>query len=120
MSTRRRKRHQRKVKEQLESKEYQSMMGQIIDLPLEEFKAELIKQQVNVGTMNNLILNLEAIYFDLRQRKDAVLNLVFKGLKTKEDSDVKKSLDGIYAEMTKIELKVTYLKETVQKLIDVG
>ena len=94
-------------------------MGKIIDLPLDEFKAELIKQKVNIGTMNNLILNLESIYYDLRKRKDAVLDLVFKGLRSREDPDIQKSLDGIYAEMTKIEQKVVYLKELVGKLVDV-
>lgn len=102
-----------------EVKDYQSTMGKIIDLPLDEFKAELIKQKVNIGTMNNLILNLESIYYDLRRRKDAVLDLVYKGMRKKEDQEVQKSLDGIYAEMTKIEQKVTYLKETVKKLVNV-
>jgi len=110
----------KKHKKDLEEvKQYQTTMGQIIDLPLEEFKAELIKQKVNIGTMNNLILNLEAIYFDLRQRKEAVLDLVFKGLRDKEDPEVKKSLDGLYAEMTKVEQKVVYLKEVTKELINV-
>lgn len=112
-------RRQKKRKDTSDVQEYQSIMGKIIDLPLEEFKAELIKQKVNIGTMNNLILNLESIYYDLRRRKDAVLDLVFKGLKSKEDLDVQKSLDGIYAEMTKIEQKVTYLKETIERLVNV-
>lgn len=109
----------KQTKDLEEVKQYQTTMGQIIDLPLEEFKAELIKQKVNIGTMNNLILNLEAIYFDLRQRKEAVLDLVFKGLRDKEDPEVKKSLDGLYAEMTKVEQKVVYLKEVTKELINV-
>jgi hypothetical protein len=108
-----------KKKDTSDVQQYQSMMGKIIDLPLDEFKAELIKQKVNIGTMNNLILNLESIYYDLRKRKDAVLDLVFKGLRNREDPDIQKSLDGIYAEMTKIEQKVVYLKELVGKLVDV-
>lgn len=108
-----------KKKDTSDVQQYQSMMGKIIDLPLDEFKAELIKQKVNIGTMNNLILNLESIYYDLRKRKDAVLDLVFKGLRSREDPDIQKSLDGIYAEMTKIEQKVVYLKELVGKLVDV-
>lgn len=119
MNKRQRKKHQKKSV-QREYQEYQFLMGNIIDLPLEEFKAELIKQKVNVGLINNLILNLESIYFELRTRKDAILNLVFKGLKSKEDPEIKKSLDGLYAEMTKIELKVSYLKETVKNLVNVG
>lgn len=101
-------------------KESQSMIGAIIDLPLEKFKEELVRQRVNIGTINNLILNLEAVYFDLRSRKDGVMNLVFTNVKDKNDPEVKKSLDGLYAEMTKIEQKVTYLKELRNKLVDVG
>ena len=109
----RRKKIRRKEKEQ------PSMIGRIIDLPLEDFKAELALQKVNIGTMNNLILNLEAMYYELRTRKDGILNLVFNNVKSKEDPEIKKALDGLYAEMTKIEIKVTYLKERVKELIDV-
>ena len=78
-----------------------SMIGKIIDLPLEDFERELVEQKVNIGTINNLILNLESIYFELKVRKDAILDLVFKGVNSKEDPEVKKSLDGLYAEMIK-------------------
>ena len=96
-----------------------SMIGKIIDLPLEDFERELVEQKVNIGTINNLILNLESIYFELRVRKDAILDLVFKGIKSKEDPEVKKSLDGLYAEMIKVEQKITYLKQRSKDLINV-
>ena len=93
------------------------MIGRIVDLPLEDFKQELIKQEVNVGTMNNLILNLEGAYNELRMRKEGVLTLVFEN---KLDKDTAQEvLNGLYAEMTKIELKITYLKERVKELVDV-
>lgn len=95
------------------------MLGKIIDLSLEDFEKELKEQKVNIGTMNNLILNLESAYFELRVRKDAVLDLVFKGGKSKDDPEIKKSLDGLYAEMTKVEQKITYLKQRVKELINV-
>lgn len=95
------------------------MLGKIIDLSLEDFEKELKEQKVNIGTMNNLILNLEGAYFELRTRKDGVLDLVFKGGKSKDDPEIKKALDGLYAEMTKIEQKITYLKQRVKELIDV-
>ena len=63
VSGRKERRKRRREKQQ----EQPSMIGKIIDLPLEEFKAELAIQKVNVGPMNNLLLNLESIYFDLRQ-----------------------------------------------------
>lgn len=100
-------------------KEEKSMIGKIIDLSLEDFEEELKVQEVNIGTMNNLILNLEGIYYDLRMRKDSVLNLVFKGGKSKDDPEIKKALDGLYAEMTKIEQKITYLKQRVKELVNV-
>lgn len=97
----------------------QSMIGRIVDLPLEDFEKELIRQKVNIGTINNLILNLEGIYYELRMRKESVLNLVFKGGKSKDDPEIKKALDGLYAEMIKVEQKITYLKQRSKELIDV-
>ena len=95
-----------------------SMIGKIVDMSLEDFKEELVKQKVNVGTMNNLILNLEAIYFDLRQRKDTLIKSVFDGRLSKEDTD--SAIKGLYAEMTKLEQKIVYLKSKVKELSNVG
>lgn len=106
----------RKRKHQEESK---TMIGRIVDLSLEDFEIELIRQKVNIGTINNLILHLEGIYFELKMRKDGVLNLIFKGDKTKDDPEVKKALDGLYAEMIKVEQKITYLKQRRDELIEV-
>jgi len=97
--------------------EQKSMIGKMIDMPIEDFKKELIEvQKVNVGTVHNLILNLEMWYADLRQRKDGVLDLVFKKEKTREE--VQKAIEGLYAEMTKIEEKVVWLKEYEKTLSD--
>lgn len=116
---RRRKQREERKKQKSQQPEA-TMIGKIIDLPLEDFKAELVRQRVNIGTMNNLILNLEGAYNELRMRKDGVLDLVFKGGKSKDDPEIKKTLDGLYAEMTKVEQKITYLKERVKELVDVG
>lgn len=96
----------------------QSMLGAIIDMPQEQFEEELVKQKTNIGTVNNLILTLTSVYNDFKQRKDAVLELVFNGTRDKEDPEIKKSLEGLYAEMTKLELKITHLKERQKALID--
>ena len=96
-----------------------SMIGKIIDLSLEDFEKELIEQKVNIGTINNLILNLEGAYYELKMRKEGILNLVFKGIKTKDDPEIKKSLDGLYAEMIKVEQKITYLKQRSKDLVNV-
>lgn len=97
--------------------EPRSMIGNIIDLSLEDFEKELVRQKVNIGTINNLILNLEGAYFELRTRKDAILKANFEGTIEKEQAQI--ALNGLYAEMIKIEQKVTYLKQRVKELIDV-
>lgn len=96
-----------------------SMIGRIIDMPLEQFQKELIDQKVNIGVMSNIILNLEATYFQLRTRKDGVLDLVYKGIKKNDDPEIQKAMNGLYAEMTKVEQKITYLKQRRAELVDV-
>lgn len=108
------KKHKKKKK----FEKSETMIGKIVDLPLADFERELVLQKVNIGTVNNLILNLEGAYFELKTRKDAVLNLVFKGAKSKDDPEVKKSLDGLYAEMIKVEQKITYLKQRSKTLLE--
>lgn len=110
--TGRRKKKQKKVVPQ------QTMIGKIIDLPMKEFEEELIKQRVNIGTMKNLILNLESVYFELRNRKDAILKMNFETTISK--AEAKDALNGLYAEMIKVEEKITYLKRKVTELVDVG
>lgn len=94
-----------------------TMIGKIVDLPLEDFEKELVRQKVNIGTINNLILNLEGAYYELRTRKDAILKMTFEGTVEKDKSqDV---LNGLYAEMIKVEQKITYLKQRSKELINV-
>ena len=95
----------------------QTAIGLIIDLPLKEFEEELIKQKINIGTIHNLILNLEAIYFELRMRKDAILKMSFEGTVEKDKATV--AVNGLYAEMIKTEQKITYLKQRRDELISV-
>lgn len=102
----------RRKKKQIEK----SVLGRIVDMSLEDFEKELVKQKVNIGVINNLIMLLSATYHDLVQRKDGVLDLVFKGEKKKEE--VQPIVEGLYAEMTKLEQKITLLKEKSKKLLD--
>lgn len=95
----------------------QSMIGKIVDLSLEDFEKELIEQKVNIGTINNLILNLEAVYYDMRARKDIIIKSCFEGSIDKDTAQ--KSVNGLYAEMIKVEQKITYLKQRSKELIDV-
>lgn len=98
----------------------QSMIGAIIDMPMEEFKEELVKQKTNVGTMKNLILYFNSIYADLKTRKDGIMNLVIKEGHSKDEPEIKNALNGLYVEMVKIEEKTLYLNQRVKELIDVG
>lgn len=98
----------------------QSMIGAIIDMPLEEFKEELVKHKTNVGTMRNLIVYFNSIYADLKTRKDGIMNLVIKEGHSKDEPEIKDALNGLYAEMVKIEEKTVYLNQRVKELIDVG
>lgn len=96
--------------------EEKSLLGQIIDLPVEEFKKQIVEQKVSVGVIQNIILNLSFAYNECFMRKENILQQVFKGCLNKEDEQVKTVLEGLYAEMTKIELKVTFLKERTEEL----
>ena len=107
---RQRRKKQKKVVEQ-------TMIGKIIDLPMEEFKEELVKQRVNIGTMKNLILNLESIYFELRNRKEAIIKAYLENRLS--SSEAEDAVNGIYAEMIKIEEKITFLKIKVTELVNV-
>ena len=109
----------RRKKQKTEFKVH-SMIGAIIDMPLEEFKEELVKQKTNVGTMRNLIMYFNSIYADLKTRKDGIMNLVIKEGHSKDEPEIKNELNGLYAEMVKIEEKTVYLNQRVKELIDVG
>lgn len=95
----------------------ETMLGRIIDLPMKDFEEELVKQKINIGTMNNLILNLESAYNELRVRKDAILDAKLRG--SVEIVKAETAVRGIYAEMIKIEQKVVFLKNKVKDLVDV-
>lgn len=94
-----------------------SMVGNIIDLSLEDFEKELIEQKVNIGTINNLILVLGGAYNELRIRKDAVIRANFEG--TIEKEKAQEAIKGLYAEMIKVEQKIVYLKQRNMELINV-
>lgn len=108
----------RKRRNRTPKKKEVSELGKMIDMPLDNFKASLTMQKVPIGVINQYILLFEATYAELRGRKDAVLDLVFKGEKTKDE--VKPVVDGLYAEMTKLEQKIVYMKERVKELLNLG
>lgn len=95
-----------------------SMIGKIIDLPLADFERELLEQKVNIGTINNLILNLEGAYLEMKIRKDALIKANFEN--TIDKCKAQDAINGLYAEMIKVEQKITFLRQRSSELVDVG
>ena len=99
-------------------KESVSALGRVIDQPMKDFKKYLKEEHVNVGTMNSIILYLNSAYADLRQRKDTLMkSFENPEISKKEKRDIEKAVRSIYAELIKIEEKVVYLQEKVEKLV---
>lgn len=98
----------------------QSAVGVLIDMPIEDFKTQIVEQKVNVGTLNSLVVYFSSLYSELRGRKDAVMSLVFEKGRSKDDPEIVNTLNGIYSEMVKIEEKVVFMKQRVNELIDLG
>ena len=94
-----------------------SALGKLIDLPLDQFQSEIEQEQVNVGQCHTLILNLEAMYAELRGRKDLLVERSVSA-DDKEKREIEKAVESVYAELFKIEQKVTYLKEREKTLLD--
>lgn len=106
----------RKKKKQKQAEPQHTMIGRIVDMPLEDFKEELVKQKVSIGVISNLKLNLVCTYNDLMVRKDAILKSIVEGTQSKDDPVVMSAINGLYAEMTKIEQKVLYLNDRIAEL----
>lgn len=102
----------RKKKQQ----EFKSTIGCIVDMSLEEFEAELVRQEANVGVMNNLKLNLSGVYNELVVRKDHIIQRVISG-EIEKTPEIEKTLNGLYAEMIKVEQKAVYLTQKVNELL---
>lgn len=109
---RRKKRNKKKQKHQ----EVSTMIGSIIDLPIEEFKEELKKQKVNIGVANNLRLHLIGEYEKCKIMVQDLQNSILSGSLKEDDPEVQKSYVGLYVQMQKIEDKVNAIVEYVQHL----
>ena len=92
-----------------------SDIGKLVDMPIEEFRREIVDQKVNVGTINTLILNLEGAYHQLIVAKDSLI--ASDSRCTEAGINV---VEGLYAEMTKIELKVVFLKKLKKEYLEAG
>lgn len=90
----------------------------LVDMPFEKFKSEVERQKVSLGLTNGLVLYLSSLYADLRNRKDAVIDMCFRSGMSKES--VSPALKGLYAEMFKLEEKIVFLKDRSKELIEKG
>lgn len=94
-------------------------IGQLVDLSMSDFKKYLKENNVNIGVMNTLIMSLNGAYYELKQRKEALMTMYISD-KTPafQKKKIEKSIKGIYSELIKIEEKVVYLTETSKNLLD--
>lgn len=94
-------------------------IGQLVDLSMSDFKKYLKENNVNIGVMNTLIMSLNGAYYELKQRKEALMTM-YTSDKTPafQKKKIEKSIKGIYSELIKIEEKVVYLTETSKNLLD--
>lgn len=93
-----------------------SLIGAIIDLPIEEFKEELKNQKVPIGVASNLKLHLVAEFEQCKKMLDELKDAIFAGRLDAEAEDVKSSYVSLYASMQKIEDEVTCLDEYIGQL----
>lgn len=91
-------------------------LGEIVDFPIDDFRKSIVNEKVSVGVINNLIHVMSGAYYDLVHRKNAVLDMLKKGEISKKEAEY--TIQGIYAELTKLEQKITYLKERSKELLD--
>lgn len=96
------------------SKEYTNI-GEIIDLPIEDFKLQLAKAKLNVGYIHNIYLNLVSAYNELCTMKDGLIESVKREERTPQE--IEDTMNGIYAELMKIEEKCLYLKQLEEELL---
>lgn len=106
----------RRKKKKKYNKPEATVMGSIIDMPLEDFKKELVKQKVNVGVANNLRLHLIGEYERCKSMVQDLQSAILAGTLKEDDPEVQKSYVGLHVQMQKIEDKVCYLVEYTNQL----
>lgn len=96
-----------------------SIMGEWVDMSLEDFKKKLIDEKTPVGVISSLIVVFESTYWDLNKKRayfmDCVLNVKNPHYK---DKDYEDAIRGLFFEMLKIEGKIIALKERKQYLME--
>ena len=101
-------------------KKSESLIGQIVDSSIKDFKTLLKEKHYNIGMLKNLQHYLTGSYSELVGRKDVLIkSLDNKDLSKKDRKAITKSVKGIYSELIKIERKCIYLTDRIKELADV-
>lgn len=89
--------------------EEKTAIGEIVDCDMESFTTEM--KQYNRGTLISIKDTLSLCYKDLDMRVK-----IISSKKDISDDEKKTALEGLFAEMLKIEEKVVYLKKVIEDL----
>lgn len=93
-----------------------SLIGSIIDLPLEDFKKELVSQRVTVGIALNLKLHLVSEFERCKLMSQDLAQSIAKGTLKEDDPDVSKAYTGLFVQMQKIENMVSCVSDYIHQI----
>lgn len=105
------KKHKKIDKNIVTSKKF----GDLMDSPMDEFKAFICKQ--NIGFIHSLTLLVESSFEQLVAVKDDYIKRISDGCSDAEKRRYKAMLEKVYAEMQVFEEKQTYLIEVENRLL---
>lgn len=91
-------------------------IGVLVDMPLDEFKSQVIRSRMSIGSIRGYYAILLSIYDNLSTRKDGIISLVTTGKKNIDE--VREVLSQLYSEMQKIEDKTLFLKTREKTLLE--
>lgn len=97
-----------------EQKEQLEAFGKLIDMSLDDFKKTEKEEKVPVGQLNILSIRFKSVYHEIKGRKDELIKLCEVNPEKKEE--YVEVIKGCYAELLKIEEKITYLDERIKEI----
>lgn len=96
----------------------EKFLGSVLfDMKQEDFEKNVVDNHLNMGQINGLIFWFEMMYHQFRATKDVIIDNVAKGIRDRNDPEVKRVLEELYAGLTNIEKKVVYLRNRYQELV---
>ena len=101
-----------------EFEKFATNLGEVIDMDYDEFTNKVEDLAIPVGVLQNLRVVFLASYNNLVERKNAIIDGI-KNNTIENNEETHKIIEGIYAELLKIEDKSTYLVQRISKLLDI-